>query len=358
MLTGTTGIIALAAIAALTVNLLLTPVILRLSHTFQWYDQNDHRKIHTEDTPRIGGIGIVVSFLLASVGGMIWIATSPQVSDSGMASAMVRELGPVYAGLCIIFGIGIVDDFRNLRAIVKLLAQIAAGLLVSFSTFRITGLSVPGLGTLGFGLLGYPLTVLWIVGLVNAMNFIDGMDGLAGSTSLVASLFLSAIAFALGNQLVGMLALILAGSLLGFLVFNVPPAKIFMGDSGSTSLGFLLAVLPLFGGSSDYGQMGLVPTVTLLMIPVIDTAAAILRRLRKGVPIYRPDREHLHHKLLDLKFSTWKILFLVCGGGTVAGAAALAWVTLAPAAAAGSVVAVWIIAIAGFLHLHKIRHSQ
>ncbi|MFP4510151.1 MAG: glycosyltransferase family 4 protein [Spirochaetota bacterium] len=354
----TVGIIAVAATTALVINLMCTPLILRLSHQHKWYDHSDHRKIHTEDTPRIGGIGIVASFVLASVGGIVWLASAAPAGTAGMTADIIRELGPVYAGLLVIFAVGIIDDFRNLRAMVKLCAQIVAGVLVSLSTFRISGLAIPGVGSLSFGILGYPLTVLWIVGLVNAMNFIDGMDGLAGSTSLVASIFLAIIAFILGNEPVGMLALVLSASLMGFLVFNAPPAKIFMGDSGSTSIGFLLAVLPLFGGTAASGEMGLVPTVTLLLVPVIDTAAAILRRMRKGVPVYRPDREHLHHKLLDLKFGTWKILLMVCGGGVLAGAAALAWVVAPAAIGIASVLSIWVIGVLCFLYLHKVRHGN
>ncbi len=350
--------VALPGIAALILNLVLIPVILKLSHTYGWYDGNDHRKIHTEDTPRIGGLGIIVSFLVASLAGLTLFRVPGPMQTTGSLSTIVRELGPVYAGLLIIFGIGIIDDFKNLRAIVKLIGQITAGTVVSFSAFRITGLAVPGIGSISFGILGYPLTVLWIVGLVNALNFIDGMDGLAGSTSLVAAVFLSVIAFSLGNQQVGMLALTLSGSLLGFLVFNTPPAKIFMGDSGSTSIGFLLAVLPLFGSNGIDGEMGLIPTVTLLLIPVIDTAAAILRRLRKGVPVYSPDREHLHHKLLDLGLSTWKILFVVCGGGMLSGLAALIWVQGPPLPGIAAVVIVWIAGTLSFLYLHKIRHAK
>lgn len=350
--------VAIPAVAALILNLILIPVILKLSHTYGWYDGNDHRKIHTEDTPRIGGLGIIASFLVSSIAGLALIGTQEHMHATGSLSDIARELVPVYAGLLVIFGIGIVDDFKNLRAIVKLVGQIVAGTIVSFSVFRITGLAIPGVGSIGFGVLGYPFTVLWVVGLVNAMNFIDGMDGLAGSTSLVAAVFLSIIAFSLGNQQVGMLALALAGSLLAFLVFNAPPAKIFMGDSGSTSIGFLLAVLPLFGSNTIEGGMGLIPTVTLLLIPVIDTAAAILRRLRKGVPIYSPDREHLHHKLLDLGLATWKILLVVCGGGMLAGFAALLWVRGPALPGITAVAFVWIAGTLCFLYLHKLRHSE
>lgn len=344
-------IIGATGAAAFALNLILIPLILLISHHRGWYDRNDHRKIHTEDTPRLGGVGIYLSFLLLS-------AVGAQLLGRSESTPLIVQLLPVFAGLSVVFLMGLVDDFRNLPPHFKLFLQILAATIVTMGDFVIDELTLPfGLPTLRFGILGYPLTVLWIVGLVNAMNFIDGLDGLSGGIAAIAALFSALIGLATGQAAVAIAAIALFGAVTAFLVFNFPPAKLFMGDSGACTLGFLLAVFPLLGGRLNATEFGMVPTVTLLFVPIADTLAAILRRLREGVPIYHPDREHLHHKLLDLGFSTRQILAIVYGAGLLSGLAALSWILLSPPGKGIIVGIFWAAVSVAFLVLHRVRHS-
>jgi len=262
-------------------------------------------------------------------------------------------------GFTIIHLLGLVDDFRNIPARYKLLGQIlAAGLLV-YGGAKLPGFSVFGL-VIPFGPFSFVLSVFWLISLSNAVNLIDGIDGLAGGTSFISALAFALLHFLMGNRLGLLFSLSLAGALLGFLVFNKPKAKIFMGDSGSLFLGFLLGSLYFVGIPMDsplsLGGIGV--TLTILIIPVIDMVAAILRRLRKGLPIFAPDREHLHHKLLDFGFSVPQILFRIYPWVLFAGLSGVYWVYSFTLIGRISVFAdlalfaVWIISAFLFGHIH------
>ena len=164
---------------------------------------------------------------------------------------------------------------------------------------------------LNFGPFGPFVTLLWVVGVTNAVNLIDGMDGLAGGFSLISLAAVGTFYLLTGQALPAVVAFVAVGALFGFLFFNFPPAKIFMGDSGSLTLGYLLAVLPLWSGSASLlGQFWLLPVV-LVLIPMSDTLAAILRRLRENRPIWSPDKAHMHHKMLAMGLKTRAILAIV-----------------------------------------------
>lgn len=338
--------------AAFALNLIVIPLILFVAHSRGWYDRNDHRKIHTEDTPRLGGTGIFFAFVVLAIVGS-------QILGTAGDRSLTLQLMPVFGGLTIVFFMGLIDDFYDLPALLKLFLQVSAGAMVTLGSFIVDELILPfGLPAIRLGLFGYPVTVLWIVGLVNAVNFIDGMDGLAGGAAAIATLFTAVIGIVIGQPAVTIAAVALFGSVLGFLIFNFPPAKIFMGDSGSCTLGFLLAVFPLLGGGLAETGFGVVPTVTLLFVPIMDAVAAVLRRIREGVPIYQPDRAHLHHKLFDLGFSTHQILAVVYGAALLSGLAAISWIVLPSVSRILLVGAFWIAVLSGFLVLHKVRHSE
>lgn len=338
--------------AAFALNLVIIPVILHVSHERGWYDTNEDRKIHTENTPRLGGIGFFVSFILLTIVGAEVVRAT-----EGETSAF--EFFPVFVGLSIVFVMGLIDDFRSLSPQLKLVLQAVAATIVASGSFLIDEISIPVSGAvLEFGWFAYPLTVLWIVSLVNAVNFIDGMDGLAGGTVSIAAFFTAVLGLLIDQPVVAVASMAVFGATLGFLVFNLPPAKLFMGDSGSYTLGFLLAVFPLLGGGMGATGIGLIPTLTLLFVPLLDTVAAVLRRIRKGVPIYEPDSDHLHHKLLRLGFSTGSILAIVYGAGMLSGLAAIAWIMLNGFARGGIVIAFWILVLIGFLILHWARYAK
>jgi UDP-GlcNAc:undecaprenyl-phosphate GlcNAc-1-phosphate transferase len=287
------NIIVVAGISFV-LSIFLVGVVLRLSHLHSWYDMKDERKIHVGDVPRLGGLGFSLAFILVAM----------VINFNAAESYYGFWFLPVIIGMFLILVFGILDDFKPLAPRVKLLVQVIAALLVVIPDYTFHGLFFSGADFLkNLNLLRYPLTILWLVGLSNALNFIDGVDGLAGGISLLAALTYALIfsSFADSGSAV-LFCVCLAAIVGGFLVFNlpVPRAKIFMGDGGSQFLGFMLAVLPLLNRGSVESELPLFYAAALLMIPILDTTAAVWRRLRDRRRIDSPDRAHIHHKLMNL----------------------------------------------------------
>lgn len=248
--------------------------------------------------------------------------------------------------MIIIHLVGLVDDFRNLRALLKLIIQILAAAIVTIGPFRIERLTIPFVWyNVELGFLSYPVTVLWIVALSNAVNFIDGIDGLAGGTSAIAALFFAVVALMLGQAVIALLAVGVFGSLVAFLVFNGPPARIFMGDSGSYVLGFTLAVFPLMLADGNGGSLDLIPAATLLAVPILDMTSSVLRRMRRGKHPFSADRKHIHHKLMDRGLATWSILAVFYGTCIFLGLAAVAWYLLPRNLDMAITLAVWLLCV-------------
>ncbi|HUX14559.1 MAG TPA: MraY family glycosyltransferase [Spirochaetia bacterium] len=336
----------IAFIAASVVTLLLIPGILALAHRNQWYDKVDERKVHNTDTPRLGGVGMFASFLI--VGAIASIAAGT-VLGTNTDSESYGGLIAVGLGVVLIHAVGLVDDFTNIRALVKLVGQILAAVVVTLGGLSLHQIGLPGFGIyLNFGIFAYPVTVVWIISLSNALNLVDGLDGYAGGIAGNAALFYGVVATVQGNHIQALLSFILAGAILGFLVFNFPPARIFMGDSGSLFLGFALAVIPLVPGDDGQRTMSLLVPISVLMIPILDTIYAIVRRQRQGRPFYSPDREHLHHKLLDLGMAPRTILAVVYSYCFVMGLGALVVSKLDSPATLFGLLALWIVATALF----------
>jgi UDP-GlcNAc:undecaprenyl-phosphate/decaprenyl-phosphate GlcNAc-1-phosphate transferase len=233
------------------------------------------------------------------------------------------SLGLMFAGLLAMHVLGVYDDFTNLRAPLKFLVQIIAATLVALSGATLQKIALPFTGVFTLpGIVAFPLTVLWIVSISNAVNLIDGADGLAGGVAMIASLFMGIIAFGQGSLFPAVVSFALFGAIAGFLLFNFPPARIFMGDGGSLTLGFLLAVIPLLGitgNSSPPMTVPLVPVLTLLYVPIVDTLLAIVRRTRRGLPVHSPDREHIHHRLIDRGVHGRRLLAVIYSGMVVLG---------------------------------------
>lgn len=307
-----------AIITPFLLNILLTPLILKVSHKNNWYDSLDHRKVHEGEVPRLGGVGFFISFVVCSLlAGFL----APKLFDLP-AFSFSSELLFSFLGFTLVHILGLIDDFRSIRARYKLLGQIIAGVLIVLGGAVIPGFTLPFFNIdIQFGIFAGPLTVLWLISLSNAINLMDGIDGLAGGMSTITALVFAGVNLVLGNVTGAVLSAILAGSLAGFLVFNKPKAQIFMGDSGSLFLGFALGSLLFMNGSpgaldasaaSDTAQIllfgGLLATLSVLLLPVGDMISAILRRIRRGTPIYAPDREHIHHKYLNFGYSVPRIL--------------------------------------------------
>ncbi len=332
---------------SLIVNLAVTPAIIHVAHSNRWYDEQNHRKIHTEDVPRIGGVGIFVGFLAAAiVGGAVGTGSLPGIAriiDSQPGELALRFLPPLF-GVALIHLLGLIDDFRNLRAVIKLFIQIAAATVIALGPLRIDQLTVPLLWyTVDLGAFAVPVTILWIVAVSNALNFIDGVDSLAGGNAGIATVFFAVIAIMAAEAATALLAIALLGSIVGFLVFNAPPARIFMGDSGSYVLGFVLSLFPLMLNEWTGSSLNLIPAITILGIPLLDVTTSVFRRLRRGQHPFSADREHLHHKLMDLGLETWSILGLTYGASAVLGIVAVAWYLLPPNIGTALNLGVWAI---------------
>lgn len=301
-----------ATTLAFLLNLYITPLLISLSHKKNWFDDSeDERKIHTGQISRLGGIGIIGSLIVAS------LATGYGTAKL-MSSTVLFRLSEhhsivfIITGTLIIFIIGLLDDFTDLKARIKLIGQILASMLVIIGGAQIRAFSIPFTEiTLQLGWFGPALTLLWLVGMSNAINLIDGMDGLSAGISAMACFIYGIFFLMTGQPMLSIISFTLLGSVMGYLFYNFPPAKIFMGDSGSLSLGFILALLPLLG-APESGDSLILPVV-MLSIPITDVLTAILRRKRKGLHFFVPDKEHMHHKLLDLNLDARQVLSLVVG---------------------------------------------
>ena len=203
--------------------------------------------------------------------------------------------------------LGIFDDIYALSAKLKFGVQLIAALMPVFCGVRIDFIKVPEFisqyGYIGLGWFSIPLTVLWIVGITNAINLLDGLDGLACGVSTIAALTLLCIALIVGEPEVAFITSALAGACFGFLPYNFNPAKLFMGDTGALLLGFVLSTISVQGLFKGYAVISIAAPFLILGLPIFDTASAILRRLKSGRPIMSPDRGHLHHRLVDAGFS-------------------------------------------------------
>ena len=276
-------------------------LLIRLAHSKSWYDRVSERRVHSGNVPRLGGLGFALVFLIA-VSLVIFLLLETDY--------FMRFL-PVLTGICIIVFFGVWDDFRPLRPSVKLLVQTIAALCVVIPGYVFSHLVFFDGGLLaGVPWLAYAVSVLWLVGMTNAINLIDGVDGLAGGISVIVALtFAYIFSMHAGDFPSVLICVVLAGSIMGFLVFNAPfpKAKIFMGDGGSQFLGFTLALLPLLKENNTGVAMSVLCAAALLAIPILDTTAAVWRRVRDRQPLSSPDKLHVHHKLINLGLSVRKI---------------------------------------------------
>ncbi len=252
------------------------------------------RKVHKRAVPRLGGLGIVVG----AYGALALSLVIPDVR-AALLNDGARLFGLVVAGLAVT-AIGILDDVRGVRAREKLAVQMIAGLLLYAVGFRIEVVGNPFGPPIPLGPLALPVTLLWIAGVSNALNLIDGLDGLAGGIALTGTMVVLALGANGGDYTATLIAVALAGSVLGFLVFNVNPASIFMGDTGSLFLGTMLAALAIRPQAYAAHEMSLLAMVLALAVPIADTLAAMVRRAARGMPMSSADREHVHHRLLDI----------------------------------------------------------
>lgn len=288
---------------AFAISLALTPAAKSIAYKIGAIDiPKDKRRVHKKPIPRLGGLAIYYGFLISVL----------------FFSNMDKQLAGIIGGSLLIVGVGIIDDVMALKASIKFVIQILAAIIVALCDVRINAISMPEVivpgGILSLGVMSFPVTVLWIVGVTNAVNLIDGLDGLAVGVSSIATFSLFFIAILAGEPVVAILAAALAGSCLGFLPYNFNPAKIFMGDTGSTFLGYMLSIICIQGLFKGYVIISFIVPFLILGLPIFDTAYAIFRRIKNKQPIMSPDRGHLHHRLIDMGFSqkqTVAILYII-----------------------------------------------
>ncbi|MBN1942234.1 MAG: undecaprenyl/decaprenyl-phosphate alpha-N-acetylglucosaminyl 1-phosphate transferase [Phycisphaerae bacterium] len=278
--------------AACGAAMIFTPLVIRLAHALKLYDPRSPRKMHTTPTPRVGGIAVFASMMTVTVATIFLDARW----DNVFAELKLR-LAVLLGASAFIFLVGVYDDVRGLRAIFKLLAQIVAALAVCAFGIRID--AVMGVDWMA-GWIGWPITVFWIIAITNAVNLIDGLDGLAAGICAAACAVIAAFSLYNGNHAMGLFMLILLGSLAGFLVFNFNPAKIFMGDGGSMFLGFFLATASLVCATKVTTLLGLAMPALALGLPLFDMFLSVVRRVLGRRSVFSADREHIHHRLVDM----------------------------------------------------------
>jgi len=281
---------------------------------------DDFRKVQARPVPRLGGVAIFVAYF----GAVILCALVSPVKNLN-AFLTGRDFLWFGTGATLALAVGIWDDAATLRARWKFLLLSVISLVMYLAGFRIDRLSHPfSSEPVSLGVLALPVTLFWFLGFMNAMNLIDGLDGLATGVALFAAATVCVSSMILGNTVLAVLALALAGAAMGFLVFNFHPASIYLGDSGSLLLGFLLAGLGLHGSHKSRLVVGLLIPVIAMGLPVMDTTLAIVRRWSRALPVSTGDRQHIHHKLLDRGFShRQSVLLLYAGCVVLAGCALL-----------------------------------
>lgn len=291
-----------ACAIALIVGLIMTNVAKLLALKLGVVDKPDARKVHKGLIPRMGGLGIYSGFM---AGAVYYIASHPNLAFSG-------EVLGLLLSATIVFATGIVDDVKSIRPATKLLGQLIAALVfVGFGGY-VKFFSNPFGGDIIFlNHLGIPVTVLWLVGISNAVNLIDGLDGLAGGVSILSAWTMAVVSLSHGYYMPAALLLVLAAATLGFLRYNFSPASIFMGDSGSLTLGFVLGAIAIMGFAKGATIVTLVIPVLILAIPIFDTFFAIVRRLIEHKPVMQPDKGHLHHRLLALGLSHKQTVLII-----------------------------------------------
>lgn len=276
-----------AFILSFTVAVFITPVVKKIAIKIGATDKPNTRKIHKDIMPRLGGLGIFIGV----IAGFLYLQPH---------SIYMKE---IVIGAFIIILVGILDDKYTLPAKYKFIGQLVAAIVVASSGLLIEKFTIPFYGAVYLDFLSYPVTVIWIVAITNAINLIDGLDGLAAGVSSIAMTSILIMAFADSQFLVVALCFILIGSTLGFLVHNFYPAKIFMGDTGALFLGYSISIISMLGLFKNITIFSFIIPIVVLAVPIFDTVFAIIRRLLNKKSIAAPDKLHLHYCLVNLGFS-------------------------------------------------------
>lgn len=271
---------------ALAVSLITTPLARKVAIRFKIYALQNHRTVHTELVPKMGGVSVYTAFVMGLVVCSYWGHAIP-------------ETVALLLGGTIVLLVGLTDDVFNLTCSRKLLGQLSAAMVAVVLEYRIEMVQIPLLGVIDLGPMAVPVSVLWVIGITNALNLLDGLDGLAVGFSIIISLFLLMAGSLTHNPMLATVCLILVGACLGFLRYNYIPASIFMGDSGSLFLGLVLACLSIKMFTPVGGPTHVAPLLALFWIPIADTSLSVWRRMKSGRHPFLADKKHIHHRLLE-----------------------------------------------------------
>lgn len=283
------GYVMMALLAAMAVCFMITPLVKSFAYKVGAIDvPKDNRRMHKKPIPRLGGLAIFIGFMVSIL----------------LFVNITSDMKNILLGAVIIVVLGVVDDIMDLPAKLKFVVQIMAALIPTLGGVRIQALSNPNVFSEDLywvlGGLSIPVTVLWIVGLTNAVNFIDGLDGLANGVSAISATTVLVIAL-MGNQTqVALVMAAVVGACVGFMPYNQNPAKMFMGDTGATFLGYMLATMSIQGLFKFYAVISFAVPFLILGLPIFDTAFAFIRRIAHGQSPMRADRSHIHHRLIDM----------------------------------------------------------
>ncbi len=290
---------ALHILLPFTMAAILTPVIKRYSVLCGAYARENKRTVHHGKISRIGGVAIYIAFIVS------------------MALFMKadRQIDGVILSASLMFFAGLVDDLLDLKPIIKLLLEILAALVLVSYGVSVDTIRLPFGIKISFGIISFLFTIIWVCGITNAVNLIDGLDGLAGGLCTIILVTIGSIALIETRTDIATMCFILAGACLGFLLYNSHPASIFMGDCGALFLGFMISAISLLGFKSST-ILTLALPIVLLMIPIIDTLSAILRRTLKGMKFSQADKSHLHHLLMN-QFGHRNTVIIMCGMTTL-----------------------------------------
>jgi len=310
---------AVTFVGAFAASLILTPAMRWLATRVGALDQPDqHRKLHAHPIPRLGGPAVLISFYAIAVFVIPYL--SPETAED--VHLLVRSLPAVL----LVLALGLADDLWMMRPSAKVVVELVAGLWVYYVVgVRIDILSNPFLGPASVivGSLSLPATMLWMLLITNAFNIVDGMDGLAAGVAFIATCCMFLVSLQQGNAALAAVAAPLAGALLGFLKYNFNPASIFLGDSGSLTIGFLLAILSVAGSQKSTTAISVAAPLFMLALPIVEVLTSTMRRFITGQPIWQADNRHIHHQMLRRGLSPRRASILLYVGSALFGLGSL-----------------------------------
>jgi UDP-GlcNAc:undecaprenyl-phosphate/decaprenyl-phosphate GlcNAc-1-phosphate transferase len=295
----------------------VTPLVRRMAFAVGVFDEpDDDRRVHAQPTPRLGGVAIFIGFMLALFAMLDVALNNNYVIHHYLGTKDLAQVIGLLFGGTLMLGVGLWDDIMGMRPQVKFLAQFLVALvIIVLYGFTILGFTLPHVGYVALGILAIPFSLFWYLGMVNAINFMDGLDGLVTGVTLIASVTMVIVSWWHHEYLVAITMCALGGAAAGFLPFNYNPARIFMGDGGSLFIGFVLASAAVMGTEKVAVGISLLVPLLVLALPIVDTARVIVQRLRNRAPLFDPDRSHMHHRLLDVGLSQRQVvnlIYLVC----------------------------------------------